>query len=359
MPIDEVLPRALRRAAGNPPSDVGDWDTLRSRAVTRRRHKKLHVGAALATVAIVAAGLGVATRGSDDSHRVVATPPRSGEIVAEVSDHGVPTFVVLSATDGHVVRTLTSRPGLSYGAAMSVPASGGPIYATFSRPEGPGGCTNVGSLPAVGTIPRKGGTIDLLLGDSSNPVVSADGRWLAYEIDVTCFATPTLGLTNVVTGTNYRPFEGNTQAAVTPLAIAPDGSKLVFLAGAPGNHLEQRAAFVMNRLPFDQSPQRLTMPGPVEAAAYLPDGQLVLAYLLAGTHHIVTVDGSGAIVEQLFASTTGASVQLSADPSGRLLIVFDNGVVQVWAPGDAAPVTIVPDATTIDVRSATWLPAAT
>jgi hypothetical protein len=50
---------------------------------------------------------------------------------------------------------------------------------------------------------------------------------------------------------------------------------------------------------------------------------------------------------------------MSADASGRLLLVFDSGVVQVWTPGDRMPTTVIPDVTTIEVQSATWLPAST
>jgi hypothetical protein len=101
------------------------------------------------------------------------------------------------------------------------------------------------------------------------------------------------------------------------------------------------------------------VPGVIRNATYLHDGRVLVQYLDAkGVHQFVAIDPESGVKERLFQSSVPDSglgpfvSSLSADASGRVLVTYDQGTLQAWAPGDAEPTTLAASNT----PTAAWLP---
>ena len=201
--------------------------------------------ALVSVVAIVAGVLAVAGTfsdgGSGTRRGVVATPP------GPVTDHIVVDrgnrIEEISATDGHTLATLVTGIDSNPGGVSATPDGSAVVYTRRSAP------------PRCGSELVEHSSVDgsehVIVGHSWNPLVSPDGQWVAYVINDSCEGDhPSgggfVGLTNLRTGLNYRPFEqelGDHPGKPGLLAWSPGSDELVFIVN--GQTWDQRGLLAL------------------------------------------------------------------------------------------------------------------
>jgi hypothetical protein len=381
MSIDEQLTGALRDAAGPLPDDVGSWCEVQRRGRKARGRRAGRAGVAVLTLLALGAGAFVATRDHDADHSVITRPPAPGELLARVRQDGVAKLVVLSAADGRVLREVSADSSLGTFGGVSASVTGTTAYVTVgeSDPDTATCSSDIKQAPVVASVDVRTGRVSPLIKSSASPVVSPDGRWLAYMTGTnSCAApssqSPTIGLTDLATGANTRPLEGDEpERAIQPLAWAPDASKVIAKGARveTGDPITDQLVVLLDRFPLGGDVQELAVPKRFETATFLPDGRLVVAYLRGGLHHVAVADENGRPTEVLFTSDEPGALNpccgegLAVDASGRIALMFDRvpnrprrgGIVQVWTPGEAEPRTVVPATSTLQVEGVAWLAA--
>ena len=243
----------------------------------RRRRRGAQGAVAIVSVVVIAAGA-LALAGTFDSgtgrRGIVATPPGavSNEIVAGVNGQ----IEVLSADDGHVVRTLAD------GTDPSVDKQGN-VYFTRTKALPPVSTPcNTDLNQYVARVASTGGDPVSVVDNAAGALVSPDGHWLAYG-SWQCNGDKLhlfLGLTDLRTGRNYRPFEQQFTAhpaKIGLLAWSPDSSELVFAAN--GETWDQRGLMALRDLPLAGGADPAQVPGgaDVGGATFLPNGHLLAA----------------------------------------------------------------------------------
>jgi dipeptidyl aminopeptidase/acylaminoacyl peptidase len=272
------------------------------------------------------------------------TPGASTEVVAVVGHNTEgDRLVVLSAEDGHEIRTLAEGIGITLGGIAATP-DGNTAYFTRLRQGLP--C----SVIEIARVPLAGGAVETVVSPGSHPVVSPDGRTLAYARSSppdACVSGGTIALRDLASG---QEREINLGPIVQPWSWSPDGTQIV-VGTREGEQFSAVTTFGIADL---RPTAFLDLPSPAADATYLPDGRLVVAFLddATGGHRLLTYDAAGAVTGTLFETSTSGIMGICSDASGDLLMHFGGDLLQRWREGEARPTTIA-----TDVSDAAWIPA--
>lgn len=362
MPIDELLRESLR---GEPTglADPDGWDDVRARGSRIRRHRNIGRGVAsvAAVLALVAGGLLLIDR--NDPNRSVATAPPGIEVVAALDDGSV---VVLDGDDGHLLRVLVDDapssdpvypPGrtthLESATSVAPTPDGSSVY--FQRGE------QCGFRPSIWRVPATGGPAEQITDTGKSPVVSPDGRSLAYASSADpapgdCGPFDVLVVRDLASGAERRlPYPEDT-GTVSPLAWAPDSSRLVVFAETP----DRPRLFASIDVTGDALREVEELAEPAgNGYEFLPSGEPVTAFPTDTTSRIATFDpatgAEGRVVTEL-----GAPLELvGVDPSGESFLLegpladtTTGHDLYEASLGDTQPVKLAEQ-----VRGAAWLAA--
>ncbi len=363
MTPEDRLRRALRSSAPPATTDPATWNRVTKRSRALRAQRRL-LGSTVALVAVVALTLGVlAATGSFDSgasRSIVATPSPTGttaqgDVVAAL-DHSI---VVLSSTDGRVVRTLVD--GLDHVGTVAVSPDGSTVYYSHSVRT----CLDGRVLGAgeIARVPISGGTPESLLGGATDPLISPDGRWMAYSLgDCTTPGGVHVGVLDLSTRAHYWPLDGtaDTEHAV-PHSWAADSQSLLYLGG-------QGDVFRLDGIPTPTgSPTNLT-PGidPVTAATFTHDGKVLIARQQANTYMVQHFDPEPRGIDIRFIAEGQSPTAMTFDTGDRLLLRAADGSLSVQqgtvvGSGTSAdiPDAVLPQLVRGGVHGAAWLPRVT
>jgi hypothetical protein len=359
MTTEQLLRDALREDAGTTPLTT-DWSGVLARGTKLRRRRRVAQGAValVAGVAVTIGVLAVAGTFSDGGRGtrrgVVATPP--GAVSDRIAVDRGDRIDVISATDGHVVRTVTTVLGTNPGGVSVTPEGPAVVY---MRPSSSGQCG-----PELVEQPlTAGGQTRVLVPFASDPLVSPDGHWVAYVMNESCARAGRalgdfLGITDLRTGANYRPDEqslGEHPAKLDLLAWSPDSGRVVYNEQRTFSDGSDEKTFVLTDPPLGNgaAPTPLPGSGPISAAAFLSNDRLLVAQPTGSGYELLVRDGaSGRVVSTRFRSGGASPSAMALDPSGsRLLLVRPDGTLFVQE-GTGAPRVIAHN-----VQSAAWLPA--
>jgi Tol biopolymer transport system component len=295
---------------------------------------------------------------TDDPAPSPAASVSSTEIVATVRDDSTSDrIVVIAADDGHEIRTLSEDTGRLGLGGISVSPDGQKVYFGRVRQGLPCGRMEIVGVPTNGRGPEQ------VVVRGSKPVLSPDGRTLAYA-RVPAGADPCASGGNVVvlrdlaTGAEQevdllvqelRESVGD-RGYAWPWTWSPEGDRFVVALGN-GERYEpiSTAGFPYDPNMFTSIP----VPSPAEDATYLPDGRLVVSVPddETGTNRLLTYDFKGRLAGTLFETDTPGMLNVSSDAAGDLLLHFGGDLLQRWRPGDDEPTTIA-----TGVRDAAWIP---
>ncbi len=175
-------------------TSAGLGEALLKEAHQRRRRRRRVVGAALMAMALVAFAVASALlfdnqppvpKGTPPARHIegAAVPAMPSQMVVWASAQVGTTMSiqVISSRSGHVVRTLASDLGLFNSTPQPAVAPDGTVYydqAIGATQQGPGAHPPVEQILSV---PITGGP-STFVADGHDPVVSPDGRYLAYLI---------------------------------------------------------------------------------------------------------------------------------------------------------------------------------
>lgn len=393
MKIEERLHDAMQEYADTIEPEPGSWSKIADRfdetptPRAPRRGSLVFAGVALALVIALISVLVV--RDADDSTRV-STGPAPPPVSASTAMPGS----LVAAVDGNRLAFLASQNGseqTSYGSfpqvsSVSVTPSGKEIL--FSYLGQSGAC---GSKPEVEVDRLNTATLAAtrIVGGAVTPVVSPDGKFVAYGI--TCDG-PALGLTNLATGENYRtdPLGGTKREtsanieSVEVLGWSPDSTRMLYRLTLKG---DSSAHYYVGRLwPAVRQSETKVVELPsgsnVSAAAFIDDKTVAMAMAVAATGNRTVVqempieqtkaprdgikwDNQALLVtgDGIF-EVPGPITSLVADPSGRHLLVLVEyprrppvpgsplgSALYRWSVGDGAPTKIADS-----VTAASWAP---
>ena len=361
MTPQERLRRALRDSVPDARTDAAGWEHViaRSRSLQSQRRA---IGAAAVVVAAAAVSLGVlAATGAFDSgassRSIVATPTptaaaEGGNIVASLDDK----IAVVSSDDGHVVRTLVS--GLESPGGVAVSPDGSTVYYVRST----GRCADGSLTGGLSKVGINGGSPQEVISGAGDPLVSPDGRWLAYSF-ATCDAPDAqhLGVLDLASGVQRWPLDGTGPEHAVPLAWTADSTGLLYLGG-------DGDVFRLDGIPQPGAPAANLTPGigPVTTATLSPDGSLLIARQEAQTLMVQHFDQVPAgIGIRFIAEGTSPSAMSFAD-GDQLLLQTSDGTLSVqqgsvgnqstWIAGQRYSTD--PRILRRDVNGAAWLPPA-
>ena len=176
---DTRIHDALHELAGAAPEAPALWDRTRRR-ITRRRQRRIGV-TALAVVGVLTIGAGVVTSvttsGDDDADRISAGPSAVADAPDEILAVVGGKLTVLSAADGSVRRELPALPG-AVTEVSSVPSGRWITYTQLDARTEP--CS---ASPALVQANADGSDAHVIVGGGigASPIVSPDGRWVAYR----------------------------------------------------------------------------------------------------------------------------------------------------------------------------------
>ncbi len=293
-------------------------------------------------------------------------------------------LVFLASSNGSEQTSYATIPGIS---SVSVTPDGKEILFAYNAPNS--ACPS-GPGPEVDRFSLKTNTATPIVGGSITPVVSPDGRFVAYGI--TCDGH-TLGLTNLVTGANYRtdPLAGtksDTSAnieSVEVLGWSPDSKRLLYrltLKGDSSPHYYVGRLWPMVRQ-SETKVVELASGSNVSTAAFVDDHTVAMAivtgartavYEMPITSQVqakfesgikwdkrellVTGDGMFAVdgpITSIVPDPTGRHFLVLADPALHYTRTFQAspaiGPLYRWSVGDEAPTQIAGS-----VTAASWAP---
>jgi hypothetical protein len=309
MGVDERLGHALRAEVGELPSGLGDWDQLRGRA--RRRGRRLQLGsAAVVAVMLVAilAGLVWFRGGSTTNGSVIAAPPAAGEtVVAAFGDR----IALLSASDGHVLRTLVEGSEAA-GVSIVAPTPDG-AWVYFGR----GTPTCGDQTPTIWRVPTGGGPVERVAAGWA-PRLSPDGRFLALaalrSASRGCEQANVLVVRDLTTGTEQKLDYGPDIQGVTPVAWSPDSTRLVTVSPPVTYGQVEVTSSGLRQL----EPPRLP---PGNGVVVLGDGELVTSQPTPSTTRIVAVDPATGNTIRTLVEVGAPLFLIAADSSGSRFLL--------------------------------------
>ena len=228
---DTRIHDALHELAGAAPEAPALWDRTRRR-ITRRRQRRIGV-TALAVVGVLTIGAGVVTSmttsGDDDADRISAGPSAVADAPDEILAVVGGKLTVLSAADGSVRRELPALPG-AVTEVSSVPSGRWITYTQLDARTEP--CS---ASPALVQANADGSDAHVIVGGGigASPIVSPDGRWVAYRKSECQSASVTAGITSLETGQNFLVSLGDNASGSGegPMAFTPDSSRLLITHG--------------------------------------------------------------------------------------------------------------------------------
>jgi hypothetical protein len=358
MTTEQLLRDSLHEDAGTTPVPT-DWNGVLTRGTKLRRRRRVTQGAvALATVVALTVGVLAAAGTFSDGGRgarrgVVATPP--GAVSDRIAVDRGDRIDVISATDGHVVKTVTAVLGTGPG-GVSVTHDGSAVV--YSQLSSTSQCHELIELPLAPGA-RAHGVVPF----ASDPLVSPDGNWVAYVMNESCASGGRalgdfLGVTDLRSGANYRPDEqeiGAHPAKFDLLTWSPDSGRLLYNERRAFSDGSDEKTFVLTDPPLGNgaAPAPLPGSGPISAAAFLSNERLLVAQPTGSGYEVLVRDvASGRVVTARFRAGGASPSEMALDPSGsRLLLVRPDGVLSIQE-GTGAPRVIAHGA-----RSAAWVPA--
>jgi hypothetical protein len=346
MGVNERLGGALRAAAGELPSRLGDWDQLRGRARRRRRRRQFS-SATVVIVMLVAVLAGVVwfRGGSTTNGSVIAAPPSAGEeVVAAFGDR----IVLLAANDGHVVRTLVEGPEAA-GASTAVPTPDG-AWVYFGR----GTPTCGDQSPTISRVPAVGGSVEAVAAGWA-PRVSPNGRLLAYaalrSASRGCDQPHVLVVRDLTNGTEERLDYGPDIQGVTPVAWSSDSTRLVLVSPPVTYRQVEITETGLHQL----EPPRLP---PGNGVIFLGDGELVTSLQTPSSTRIVAVDPATGDTRRTLVEVGTPLVLIAADSSGSRFLL--TGPVSDGGAGHdlyrASTDELTPTKLASNVRDGAWFP---
>jgi WD40-like Beta Propeller Repeat len=351
--VDELLRDTL--GAENADDEGKAWDEVRRRGdqLVRRRRIRRVASVAVLVIALVVVSAAILQRGSGDTSRIAANPtPNDSTIVAAVNG----AIVTVDPSDGHVIShlvdssALDSSNGLVGGVAVS-PDGRTVYYTRRSSSDDVRSRDSCASTVVVEHTIATGAERELVYG--YYPVISPDGRWIAYTTGECNLAGNFLAITSLATGANYRPYEqllGKEPSKVQPLAWSPD-DQLLWNRFHQGSADQQ--AYLLTSPPLDHGnePIRFDTQHLVAAATYLADGHLVVAQSTTDAWTLDVLNTDGSVAQTRSRSTGPAPIALAAAPAGDdLLLTMPDGHLDLQQGSDA------PRPLTSAVTSAVWLP---
>jgi hypothetical protein len=346
MSIDEQLTGALRGAAGPLPDDVGGWREVQHRGQRARRRRSGQAGVAAVTVLALGVGVFAATR-SDDEPSVVTTPPSPSRVIATVDG----SVVVLDAADGRVVSTLVPR-----GDDGATAVSGTPDGATVFYQLG----EQCGRQPEIWSVPTSGGAPTQVVTTGQFPLVSPDGRFLAYAGTANaapgdCGPFDRLAVRDLATGAE-RHLDYTPTGSVVPLTWSPASDALV----VAGNEFSDGNAFKL----IDVSPDgAVSEVGDVAAPSgngyqFLPSGEPISAFPTDAASRIATFAQDTGAEGRTVAEVSAPLYLIGVDPTGTEFLL--EGPLADTPDGHDLYRATVDDPTPVKlaskVRGAAWLP---
>lgn len=333
MTTDDELRDALRARAGSPTVAAPAWNDVPARARRIHRQRRTFQGA-VAAVAVVAVTFGLlAVTGAFDGdarRSIVAKPPAAdGELVVALADR-----IVATTADGEIVRTLYE--GSKIAGTLSVTPDGRFIYFSTGR----GTCHEPTSIARV---PVEGGAIEHVEDAGGSPLVSPDGRWLAWT-SAGCTPTSQLRLTNFAA--NDAAVRLETSGEVVAIAWSPDSSRLLARSGSPS-----AAQWIEAGVPAGNVGQGPLFAEGVTAMTYADDGSLLGAFPEGRRYRVNRVYlPIGGRVEPRFAASGQPPTAMALGSRDRLLMRHSDGRLQLQE-GSNQPHTVAEG-----VRSAAWIP---
>lgn len=348
--IDELLHETLGTAPPSP-SGAPPWElvTRRGDELVRRRRIRWTTLAIAVLVVLVAAGTALARSGEGHTSRsIVATPPPTGSTIVAAVDGKI---VTMSPSDGHIIGTLVddattdSRSGLVSGVAISPDAK--TLYYTRTSTQDRCGRTVIVEY-AIAT----GAERELVAG--FYPVVSPDGHWLAYTTVECGDSHNFLAITALAPRAHYRPYEqllGEEPSKVQPLAWSST-DQLLWNRYHQGPPDQQTFNLISPPLDHGNAPTPLDTQHSVAAAAYFPNGDLVVAQGTPDHWEVDVLKPDGSTRATRIQSTGPMPMTMAVAPTGEaLLLTMPDGRVLIQE-GSNPPHTIA-----TGVQAAAWMPS--
>jgi hypothetical protein len=306
----------------------------------------------------------------------IPDPPEASKPTAAVSEpigvlvaFGGERMAVLGTPDGQEHSSLGTFQGLT---SLSTTPDGRDVY--FAVTGTSGACGSEAGPDVVHLVPATEVT-ERVVGGAGTPVVSPDGKFVAYGI--TCDGE-TIGMTNLLSGANYRtdPLAGTPQASeeissVEVLGWSPNSRRLVYhlvLADDPQPRYYVGRFAPAARLEEAEVTEILNGDGSITAAAFVDDDTVMIARRQGdrNTLHEValsflaeaTKPKTGPDWDKTSLLTTGGFpapgqvTSLVSDRSGQhFLVITNDRTLHHWFRGDAQPTRLAGD-----VTAAAWLP---
>ncbi|MGI8797662.1 MAG: hypothetical protein ACR2IR_13965 [Acidimicrobiia bacterium] len=319
MNLEDRIRSSLHTAADGARPTPGAWQDVRQSAAARRRRSQT-VGYALAGIAGVAAvagavvGLAVLRDGGTGNVTAAPASTRPREIAAVVDGK----VVVLSSEDGQVVRTLAEGADADGASTVAVSADGKTVY--FTRADPDARCER-DAPPQIVSVPIDGGPVTIVA-SGRDPIVSPDGRYLAYATGGPdqC-GSGLLAVQELRTDRFAQDLFPVGDAPPAPLEWSPDSTRILFgFEPVPTFEIREVDLEAIRR----REPARtLPLPEGVYLAANRGDEGSLAAAQLGGARRtgVIEVDAvTGKRSRALFDLSGAPVVSLDADSTGRHIL---------------------------------------
>ncbi|MGQ0805887.1 MAG: TolB family protein [Actinomycetota bacterium] len=332
MSLEDQIRSSLHTAADGARPTPDAWQNVRQSAAARRRRRQTVRDAAsgLAAAAVIVGGVvGLAALRDDETGNVTAGPtstqPRE---IAAIVDGKV---VVLSSADGTIVRTLAEGADADGASTIAVSPDGKTVY--FTRVQTDALC-ELDAPPQIVSVPVDGGPI-AIVASGGNPVLSPDGRYIAYASGGPNQCGPTNLL--VVQELNTDQFRqqlyegGEDVLSVEPYGWSVDSQRLLYrTVPAASDDIRTYELEPATGAP----PRSISLPEAGGPAVYLGEHTgLAVAVPQSNSAHVLALDPATGASGLLFELSEVPVVTLDADPTG------DHVLAVALAPlPDAPPV---------------------
>jgi hypothetical protein len=178
-----------------------------------------------------------------------------------------------------------------------------------------------------------GGTPTSVVPASQDPVISPDGQWVAYTINI-CGDGPALGITNLSTGADYRPLENgiNVAASIAPYAWTPDSARVLYVSTKNAGDEPALALVTAPVGPHDAVP---LAPTRCCVETYLPNGDLLAVFKAPSGYVLDEYGPGGGIVRSQLLPPGAAPSRIAVDGAGsRILVARADGTLLVQEGND-------------------------